>query len=90
MCKQYNLMCPCQQQHYPYLIYLYNKKLANILKFKKNDIFYMQDNYVLNFKLKLLKTKYKFFCINNATNKNKKEIIYYLKILFPNKPFFEK
>lgn len=91
MCKQFNLMCPCQQQHYPFSIYIYRKKKANIIKFKKDDIFYMQNNYHNNFKLLLSrKNNYKFICINNGTNKDKSDIIYYLNKLFPNKPFFEK
>ena len=91
MCTQFNLLCPCQQQHYPFSIYLHKKKKVNLIKLNSSDIHLIKNRYKHNFKLLLKKNKaYKFICINNGTIKDKDDIIYYLNKLFPTKPFFEK
>jgi len=74
ICNDYNLRCPCQQQHAPIAIFMYNNNKAIKLKSFDNLYFDISDFYYKPKKIKKLNNKkLKYICVNNCSKKINKD-----------------
>jgi hypothetical protein len=70
ICNKYNLHCPCQQQHAPIAIFMYNNNKAVKLESYNNLYFDISDFYYNPNKIKKIFDKnIKYICINNSNKK---------------------
>lgn len=91
LCKDYNLVCPCAQQHHLIARYMYDNKKAVLKRYNNKSIINNNKLYLSNMNLHIehqhfnkypyifdtiIKNPPKFLCINDTTsNKQKKEIM---------------
>lgn len=63
-CTEYDLKCPCQQQHYPIVKYMLNNNMA-LESSEKNDSYLIVSNFKNENKFKTINPNAKFLCVNN-------------------------
>jgi len=97
VCENNNLNSPCQQIHYPIANFMYLHKKAKLINNDNNNIYLPSIDPNFTQKLnKILKTRPKFFCINDVETDPVRRKFVAAKMLkffnkyYPNKPSFEK
>jgi hypothetical protein len=93
ICNKHNLKCPCQQQHYPPQIFMYDNGYAEYKTLILNDYLYfdMSVSSYFNFIYELITVKNtKYLCLNNAIKPVSKKYTINKFIKFAESYFFIK
>ena len=88
MCKEYNLHCPCQQQHTQYMLYLYKNKMYKHKEIKCSDYKYFYHKKNIDDLDSIINNPPKYFCINGSSEVKTKMNTFFEKN-YPNKAYFE-
>lgn len=94
VCFNNNLKCPCQQQHWPIINYMYDNNKTAFKNYEKDDIEYYNIYWILYFNIldDLYIKNPMFLCLNNSTQttiENNKKITLFFK-QFSDEYFFLK